>query len=147
MKLPPLTAEELEPFVTQGRLIAKLATQNQDQSMRITPLTYGVDDARDRLQHLGEQRRGQKRPPRRPRVGPHRQGRPAVCGRPLHRTSTRTVRDHHTRRARASCSVATAATRTNPRRNTEYLTSLGLGDRTEIRFRPETTVTWDFNKV
>jgi hypothetical protein len=45
MKLPPLTVEELEPFVKQGRWIAKLATQNQDQSMRITPLTYAVEDA------------------------------------------------------------------------------------------------------
>ena len=29
----------------QGRWIAKLATQNQDQSMRITPLTYGMEGA------------------------------------------------------------------------------------------------------
>jgi len=41
MKLPPLTDEELKPFLEEGVWVAKLATINPDGTIRITPLTYG----------------------------------------------------------------------------------------------------------
>jgi general stress protein 26 len=45
MKLPPLTDKELQPFLEQGVWVAKLATLNEDGTIRITPLHYAVDDS------------------------------------------------------------------------------------------------------
>jgi general stress protein 26 len=44
MKLPPLTDEELKPFLEEGLWVAKLATGNRDGAIRITPMTYAVDE-------------------------------------------------------------------------------------------------------
>ena len=44
MKLPPLTDEELKPFLEEGVWVAKLATINPDGTIRITPMTYALDD-------------------------------------------------------------------------------------------------------
>src|SRR3954469_13664121 len=44
MKLPPLTDQELTPFLEEGVWVAKLATLSRDGTMRITPLTYAIDD-------------------------------------------------------------------------------------------------------
>ena len=128
MKLPPLTAEELEPFVKQGRWIAKLATQNQDHSMRITPLTYGVEDAEivfstwensDAVRNIRRDARASvlidKADP--PYAGVHYTGRAHAS-----------ARDHHTRRARQA--VRSLQRRREPiRGGIPVLTSLGLGDR------------------
>jgi nitroimidazol reductase NimA-like FMN-containing flavoprotein (pyridoxamine 5'-phosphate oxidase superfamily) len=146
MKLPPLTVEELEPFVKQGRWIAKLATQNQDQSMRITPLTYGVEDAEivfstwensDAVRNIRRDGRASVLIDKadEPYAGVHYTGR-------AHAQSETTTPEEHAKlfgRYNGDENQAAAQYR--------YLTSLGLGDRTQIRFRPETTVTWDFNKI
>ena len=146
MKLPPLTAEELEPFVKEGRRIAKLATQNEDRSMRITPLTYGVEDAEivfstwensDAVRNIRRDARASvlidKDDP--PYAGVHYTGRAHAS------PETTTPEEHATLFGRYSGDENQSAA--------EYrvLTSLGLGDRAQIRFRPETTVTWDFNKI
>ena len=117
MKLPPLTAEELEPFVTQGRLIAKLATQNQDQSIRITPLTYAVETPRSSS--------APGRTATRSGTSAGTAARRSSSTRPTHRMRASTTRDEQTRSPRQphpkstpSCSAATAATRTKPRPNT-----------------------------
>ena len=146
MKLPPLTAEELEPFVKQGRWIAKLATQNQDQSMRITPLTYAVEDAEivfstwensDAVRNIRRDGRASVLIDKadEPYAGVH------YTGRAHAQSETITPEEHARLFGRYSGDENQAAAQYR------YLTSLGLGDRAEIRFRPETTVTWDFNKI
>lgn len=146
MKLPPLTADELEPFVKDGRWIAKLATQNQDRSMRITPLTYAVDDAEivfstwensDAVRNIRRDARASVLIDRtdQPYAGVHYTGRAEA------RPETTTPEEHAKLFGRYSGDENQAAAQY------EVLTSLGLGDRAQIRFRPETTVTWDFSKV
>jgi hypothetical protein len=146
MKLPPLTAEELEPFVKQGRWIAKLATQNRDRSMRITPLTYGVEGAEivfstwensDAVRNIRRDGRASVLIDKAdaPYAGVH------YTGRAHAQPETTTPEEHGKLFGRYSSSEDQAAA------EYRYLTSLGLGDRAEIRFRPEKTVTWDFNKV
>ena len=146
MKLPPMTVEELEPFVKQGRWIAKLATQNQDRSMRITPLTYAVEDAEiifstwensDAVRNIRRDGRASVLIDKadEPYAGVH------YTGRANAQSETTTPEEHGKLFGRYSGDENQAAAQYR------YLTSLGLGDRTQIRFRPETTVTWDFNKV
>lgn len=146
MKLPPLTAEELEPFVKQGCLIAKLATRNHDQSTRITPLAYAVDDDEivfstwENSEAVRNIRRDgcasvliDKADP--PYVGVH------YTGHAHAQPETTTPEEHAKLFGRYSGDDNQSAA------EYRYLTSLGLGDRAEIRFRPAKTVTWDFNKV
>ena len=146
MKMPPLTAQELEPFVKQGRWIAKLATQNQDQSMRITPLTYGMEGAEIVFSTWENSAavRNIRRDGRasvlidkadEPYAGVH------CTGRAHAQSETFTAEEYGKLFGRYSGGEDQAAAQCR------YLTSLGPGDRTQIRFRPETTVTWDFNKV
>ena len=49
MRLPPLTDDELQTFLREGLWVAKIATHNADGSIRMTPLSYGVDDNGDVL--------------------------------------------------------------------------------------------------
>lgn len=49
MKLPPLNDDELQAFLREGLWVAKIATRNADGSIRMTPLTYAVDDNGDVL--------------------------------------------------------------------------------------------------
>ena len=42
MKLPPLTDDELTPFLRDGTWVATIATHNPDGTVRMTPLTYAV---------------------------------------------------------------------------------------------------------
>jgi len=147
MKLPPLTAEELDPFVNEGRWIAKLATQNPDRTVRITPLTYAVEDdeivfstwenseaVRNIRMEGGASVLIDKADP--PYAGVHYTGRATAS------PETTTPEEHGKLFGRyyGGDENESAA---------EYavMTSLGLGDRVEIRFRPETIVTWDFNKI
>ena len=44
MRLPPLTDQELTPFLRDGLWVAKIATNNPDGTVRMTPLTYGVGE-------------------------------------------------------------------------------------------------------
>ena len=146
MRLPPLTAEELDPFVTEGLWIAKLATQNQDHSMRITPLTYAVDgdeivfstwENSDAVRNIRRDSRASVLIDKadQPYAGVH------YTGRAHAQPETTTPEEHGKLFGRYSGDETQAAAEYS------FLTSLGLGDRAEIRFHPETTVTWDFNKI
>ena len=146
MKMPPLTAEELEPFVKEGCWIAKLATQNQDGSMRITPLTYAVKDGEilfstwensDAVRNLHRDTRASVLIDKadQPYAGVHYTGRAQAL------PETSTPEEYARLFGRYSGDENQAAAQFR------YLGSLGLGDRAQIRFRPEATVTWDFNKA
>ena len=43
MRLPPLTDEELVPFLQEGMWVAKIATYNPEGSVRMTPLSYAIE--------------------------------------------------------------------------------------------------------
>ena len=145
MKLPPLTSQELEPFVEEGCWIAKLATQNQDGSMRITPLTYAVKDGEiifstwensDAVRNLHRDTRASVLIDKadQPYAGVH------YIGRAQAEPETSTPEEYGRLFGRYSGDENQAA------EQFRFLGSLGLGDRAQIRFRPETTVTWDFSK-
>ena len=40
MRLPPLTDQELTPFLHEGVWVAKVATHNPDGTVRMTPLRF-----------------------------------------------------------------------------------------------------------
>lgn len=145
MHLPPLTDAELRPFLEDGLWVAKLATKNVDGSIRITPLTYGVDDdcvvfstwqESDAVRNV--RRDGTASVlidrPERPYAGVHYTGRAVVLsdvgaedyGRWFQRyigSYDQTVESYH------------------------FLVGLGIGERAFIRFQPAKRVSWDFAKV
>ena len=147
MRLPPLTDDELRTFLREGLWVAKIATQNPDGSIRMTPLTYAVDESGDVLfttwqnseavRNLGRDARASVLIDRvdEPYAGVHYTGHAEAAPEPpdpeeYARYFGRYVGDRDT--AAESYKV---------------LTSLGLGERARIRFHPETSVTWDFAKI
>jgi len=129
MKLPTtMTVEELEPFVKQGRWIAKLATQTRTNRCAFTPLTYAVEDAEivfstwensDAVRNIRRDGRASV---------PHRQGRRAVS-RASHYTgrAPRAVRDNHTRGARELFGRYNGDENPRPRRNHQVPDQPGSG--------------------
>jgi PPOX class probable F420-dependent enzyme len=147
MRLPPLTSEELTPFLTQGRWVATLATHNPDGSIRMTPLTYAVDEDSAIVfstWHNSAAVRNVRRDGRvsvlidkvdQPYAGVHYTGQAEA------EPETYTPQEYARRFGRYVGDTDQAA------QSDKILTSLGLGDRATIRFRPTTTVTWDFGKI
>lgn len=147
MKLPPLMDDELQTFLREGLWVAKIATHNPDGSIRMTPLTYAVDDNGDVLFTTWQDSdavRNLGRDPRasvlidkvdEPYAGVHYTGHAQATSEPP--DAEEYVR--HFGRYLGDPAEAAATYK--------ILTSLGLGDRARIRFHPEREVTWDFAKI
>jgi nitroimidazol reductase NimA-like FMN-containing flavoprotein (pyridoxamine 5'-phosphate oxidase superfamily) len=146
MKLPPLTDQELKPFLEEGVWVAKLATLNKDGTMRITPMTYAVDDGDiifstwqnsdavrntrrdgtasvliDKVEH--------------PYAGVHYTGRAEV----LEDNITAEQYGKWFQRYIGDYGQAVESYR--------FLVGLGIGERAFIRFQPVRADTWDFAKI
>jgi PPOX class probable F420-dependent enzyme len=146
VRLPPLTEQELTPFLRDGRWIAKIATHNLDGTVRVTPLVYAVEG--DDIVFTT--------------------WRDSTAVRNLQRDSRASVLIDHAEQPYSGVHFTGTAT-TEPEtlspqqyaalfgryigdpeqaaRAYEVLTGLGLGQRFAIRFRPDTTITWDFGKI
>lgn len=147
MRLPPLTSEELAPFLTEGRRVATLATHNPDGSIRMTPLTYAVDEdgaivfstwhnsaAVRNVRHDGRVSVLVDKVDQ-PYAGVH------YTGQAQAEREAYTPQEYARRFGRYVDDAQQAA------ESYKILISLGLGDRATIRFRSATTVTWDFGKI
>ena len=147
MRLPPLTDQELMPFLQEGLWVAKLATYNKDGSIRMTPLTYATSEDGEIIFSTWQNSdavRNVRRDGRasvlidkadQPYAGVHYTGH-AETG-----PETSTPEEHAQRFGRYIGDADQAA------KWYENLTSLRLGERALIRFRPSTMVTWDFSKI
>jgi PPOX class probable F420-dependent enzyme len=147
MRLPPLADAELMHFLNEGLWVAKLATINPDGSIRMTPLTYAVDDHSEIVFSTwqnSEAVRNVRRDPRasvlidkveQPYAGIH------YTGHAQTEPETCTPEEYARQFGRYVGDIDTAAA------SYKTLTTLGLGDRATIRFRPITAVTWDFGKI
>ena len=146
MKLPPLTDQELAPFLQKGTWVAKIATDNADGSIRITPLTYAVEDEEvvfstwEDCAAVRNLRRGSRASVLIDKVdfpyaGVHYTGQAETGPENL------SPQEYARLFGRYIGDVDQAA------RSYEVLNSLGLGRRFYIRFRPDTKITWDFGKI
>lgn len=146
MRLPPLTEQELGPFLEDGLWIAKLATTNQDGSIRMTPLTYGVEngDIIFSTWQNSDAVRNARRSPRasvlidrteQPYAGVHYTGRAEVLGDDI----TPEQYGEWFQRYVGDYQAAVDSYK--------HLVALGIGDRAFIRFTPSTRTTWDFAKI
>lgn len=146
MQLPPLTDQELKPFLEEGLWVAKLATMNKDGTIRITPLTYAVDGAD--LIFSTWQNSDAVRNARRaatasvlidksdqPYAGVHYTGDAQVVGDDI----TAEQYGEWFQRYIGDYDQAVESYR--------FLVGLGIGERAFIRFRPTKAVTWDFAKI
>jgi hypothetical protein len=127
--------------------VAKIATHNEDGSIRMTPLTYAVSEDgeiifstwqnSDAVRNLRRNSRASVLIDKvdEPYAGVHYTGH-AETG-----PETSTPEEHAQLFGRYVGDLEEAA------RWYENLTSLGLGQRAYIRFRPAATITWDFAKI
>ncbi len=146
MHLPPLTDQELKPFLEQGTWVAKLATMNKDDTIRITPLTYAVDGA-DLIFSTWENSDAVRNARRtatasvlidksdQPYAGVHYTGHAHVLG------DTITAEQYGDWFQRYIGDYEQAV------KSYQFLVSLGIGQRAFIRFQPTNAVTWDFAKI
>jgi hypothetical protein len=146
MRLPPLTDQELAPFLQEGSWVAKIATFDLDGTIRITPLTYAVADEEivfstwENSAAVRNVRRDQRASVLidkvdYPYAGVHYTGQ-AETG-----PETLTPQEYAHLFGRYIGDLDQAA------QSYETLNSLGLGPRFYIRFRPDTKITWDFAKI
>lgn len=146
MQLPPLTDQELKPFLEEGLWVAKLATMNKDGTIRITPLTYAVDGA-DLIFSTWENSDAVRNARRaatasvlidksdQPYAGVHYTGDAQVVGDDI----TAEQYGEWFQRYIGDYDQAVESYR--------FLVGLGIGERAFIRFRPTKVVTWDFAKI
>lgn len=146
MQLPPLTDQELKPFLEEGLWVAKLATMNKDGTIRITPLTYAVDGA-DLIFSTWENSDAVRNARRaatasvlidksdQPYAGVHYTGDAQVVGDDI----TAEQYGEWFQRYTGDYDQAVESYR--------FLVGLGVGERAFIRFRPTKAVTWDFAKI
>ncbi len=143
MRVPGLSNEELEPFL-QGNWVAKLATYNRNESIRMTPLHYAIDDGAILFTTWASgaatvNLRGDARAsvliddPNPPYKGIHYVGEGEV------QTEDWTPDELAQRFGRYSRSHEEAV---------QFYAFIGtIGERVRIRFRPGKTITWDLSKV
>jgi hypothetical protein len=127
--------------------VAKLATHNPDGSVRMTPLTYALAEDGDILfstwQHSDAVR------------NLHRDARASVL---IDKVDQPYAGVHYTGQAETGPETCTPAEYAHyfgryvgdleqAAESYTVLTSLGLGERAFIRFRPNTKITWDFSKI
>jgi general stress protein 26 len=146
MKLPPLTDQELKPFLEEGVWVAKLATLNKDGTIRITQMTYALDDGDIIFStwHNSDAVRNTRRDGTasvlidkadQPYAGVHYTGHAEVLGDDITaeqygRWFQRYIGDYD-----------------QAVESYKFLVDLGIGERAFIRFRPVKAVTWDFAKI
>lgn len=147
MRLPPLTDQELTPFLYEGRWVAKLATYNMDGTVRMTPLTYAIGEDDEiifttwqnstAVRNLRRDRRASVLIDKvdQPYAGVHYTGQADT------EPETLTPEEYARLFGRYIGDPGQAA------ESYKILTGLGLGQRAAIRFRPVTKVTWDFGKI
>ena len=146
MKLPPLTDEELTPFLEEGVWVAKLATINTDGTIRITPLTYGVDGG-DIIFSTWKNSDAVRNARRngtssvlidkadQPYAGVHYTGQAKVLG------------DDITAEQYGKWFQRYIGDYNQAVESYKFLVGLGIGERAFIRFQPAKAVTWDFAKL
>jgi PPOX class probable F420-dependent enzyme len=144
LKTPDLTEDELAAFLKEGNWIAKLATHNPDGTIRMTPLWYEATDNGIRF-NTWEATDAARNLQRDPRASvlidsfsfPYRG---------VHFTGRGEVDDEES-------PVDEIAEMFAPYRGgydaaLEYAKMLAdAGKRVFVRFRPHSTVTWDFSKM
>jgi general stress protein 26 len=147
MQLPPLTDEELKPFLEEGTWVAKLATTSKDGTIRITPMHYGVEngnvmfstwknsDAVRNVRRSGMASVLIDRPDQ-PVAGVHYTGEAEVLA-----DDEAGAEDYGRWFQRYAGSYEEAV------ESYKFLVSLGIGERAFIRFRPTRAKTWDFAKI
>ena len=147
VRLPPLTDEELTHFLREGLWVAKIATHNEDESIRITPLEYAVDEDGDIIFSTWENSDAVR--------NVHRDSRASVL---IDRSDQPHAGVHYTGQAQTGPETTTPEEHAKlfgryvggleaGARWYENVISLGLGQRAYIRFRPATMITWDFGKI
>ncbi|MFI5707325.1 pyridoxamine 5'-phosphate oxidase family protein [Kribbella sp. NPDC051620] len=146
MKLPPLTDQELKPFLAEGLWVAKLATRNEDGTIRITPMTYAVDDgdiifstwknsaAVRNTRHDGTASVLIDKADQ-PYAGVHYNG------------NARVLDDDITAEQYGDWFQRYIGDYDQAVESYKFLVGLGIGDRAFIRFHPSRTITWDFAKI
>ena len=146
MLLPPLTEQELKPFLEDGLWVAKLATTNKDGTIRITPMTYAVDDG-DIIFSTWENSDAVR--------NAHRAGPASVL---IDKPDQPYAGVHYTGHACVLSDDITAeqygewfkryvGDYNQAVESYKFLVGLGIGKRAFIRFRPTKAVTWDFAKI
>ena len=146
MKLPPLTDEELKPFLEEGVWVAKLATINTDGTIRITPLTYGVEDGdiifstwrnSDAVRNAGRNGTASVLIDKadQPYAGVHYTGQAEVLG------------DDITAEQYGKWFERYIGDYDQAVESYKFLVGMGIGERAFIRFQPAKAVTWDFAKL
>ena len=147
MRLPPLTDQELTPYLREGVWVAKIATHNPDGTVRMTPLTYGVGEDDEIIFSSWQDSaavRNLQRDPRasvlidkvdQPYSGVHFTG------------EAETGPETLTREQYAELFGRYIGDFEQAAQSFDVLNSLGLGQRCFIRFRPNTKITWDFGKI
>jgi PPOX class probable F420-dependent enzyme len=147
VKLPPLTDEELTDFLREGLWVAKIATHNEDGSIRMTPLEYALDEDGDIIFSTWENSDAVR--------NLHRDSRASVL---IDRPDQPHAGVHYTGQAQTGPEIATPEEHARlfgryvgglgeGARWYENLMGLGLGQREYIRFRPATIITWGFGKI
>lgn len=143
MQVPGLSDEELDAFLREGAWVAKVATHNEDGTIRITPLWYEVEDGGLRFNtwERTEAAANLRRDPRasvlvdsteQPYMGVHFTGEAEVD------TEASTPEQIGEMFARYRGGYQPAV---------EYAQALtGMGKRVFIHFEPTDSVTWDFSK-
>jgi general stress protein 26 len=146
MLLPPLTDQELKPFLEKGLWVAKLATTNNDGTIRITPMTYAMDEG-DIIFSTWENSDAVRNARRdstasvlidkaeQPYAGVHYNGHATVLGDDI------TAEQYGAWFQRYIGDYEQAV------ESYKFLVGLGLGERAFIRFHPTKAVTWDFAKI
>ena len=146
MKLPPLTDQELKPVLEEGLWVAKLATTNGDGTIRITPLTYAVDEG-DIIFSTWKNSDAVRNTLRggaasvlidkadQPYAGVHYTG------------QARVLDDDITAEQYGDWFQRYVGDREEAVESYKFLVGLGIGERAFIRFHPTKTLTWDFTKI
>jgi nitroimidazol reductase NimA-like FMN-containing flavoprotein (pyridoxamine 5'-phosphate oxidase superfamily) len=146
MKLPPLTDQELKPFLEEGLWVAKLATTNEDGTIRITPMTYAVEEG-DIIFSTWKNSAAVRNALRggtasvlidkadQPYAGVHYTG------------QARVLDDDITPEQYGDWFQRYIGDHDQAVESYKFLVGLGIGERTFIRFHPTKTITWDFAKI
>lgn len=146
MKLPPLTDQELKPFLEDGLWVAKLATTNDDGSIRITPLTYAVDG--DDIVFSTWEDSAAVRNARRTTTASVLIDKPEQPYAGVHYTGdVRVVSEEVTAEQYGGWFQRYIGDYDQAVDSYRFLVGLGLGERAFLRFHPTKAVTWDFAKI
>ena len=126
--------------------MARLATINPDGTIRITPLTYGVEDGDiifSTWKNSDAVRNTRRNGTASVLIDKPDRPTPASITPARRRCSATTSRPNST----ANGSSATSGDYDQAVDSDKFLVGLGIGERAFIRFQPAKAVTWDFAKL